>query len=230
MISGRGLIAKEFQKQSPEYSWGEFHIFASGVSNSSSPDLSSLKKERGEIENLLLAGKKLVYFSTMSILGKKSRETLYCRHKIEIERQVLSHLGRVVRLPLVAGKVGSNPTLLNHFTRLLDANSEVTIHKDAVRNLVDVEHLPALVAKWIEEDPEGSVLPVSSPFDITSFEIAKILRGLRNSESTLVLTEGGEGYPNFFNSVSDLYRNIGMIFDSSYNRQLLGKYFSLAKV
>lgn len=226
MIIGRGLIASEFKKQAQRGDWEDVLIYASGVSNSTNPSPDALRKEVREIDEILAQKVELVYFSTLSVLGAKTAQSLYCRHKLQVEEKVLGQGGKIVRLPLVVGEIGRNPTLLNHFARLLDQDSDIMVQRSAVRNLVDVEHLPGLVLCWLKDKEQPKTLSVSTPLDITALEIAQTLRSIRGSESRLVLTDGGDHYPNFYNSSSAFFRELGVYFDNSYNRNLMEKYFA----
>lgn len=127
MVVGNGDIASVLKEVDRE----DFTFFASGVSNSSETGEEPFERER----DLLIQqsrGKKLIYFSTLSIYYKSTR---YTTHKRNMERIIKLKFTNYCIVRLGTIKWGSNPTtIINYFKNHPEAHVE-----EGYRYLIDKE-------------------------------------------------------------------------------------------
>ena len=113
MIIGNGLIAKALI----EIDAPEMVFFASGVSNSLETNKTAFEREVNLLKKTIEenAGKKLIYFSTLSIEDQSKQDSAYVLHKIEIENYIKNHCQNylVLRIGNIVGNGGNENTLFN---------------------------------------------------------------------------------------------------------------------
>ena len=153
MIIGSGLIATTFM---PIYR--DNHnvcIFASGVSNSKCIDPKEFKRERQLLMKSLrqyIDKNTFIYFSTCSISDPNTVNSMYVKHKLEMESLVSFHPGYLVfRLPQVVGYGGNIHNLLNFLFTSIKTEKKFQLWKNASRNILDVEDIPALTEPFITD-------------------------------------------------------------------------------
>ena len=115
----------------------ETTIFASGVSNSLEKDQAAFSREEALLNAVLenYPASRLVYFSTYSIIYKKSP---YTEHKQRMEKLVLTNNPNalVLRVTNVVGKSKNPNTLLNFLSARISQKIPVTIQQGVKRNPV----------------------------------------------------------------------------------------------
>lgn len=155
-IVGRGFLAGHVRASCPARS--DVVVFAAGVSNASCAAEGAFLAERTLLDDVVrgcrATGRSLVYFSTAAAdmygaLGRPGREddpvsprSPYGRHKCASE-ELLARAGLpclVLRLAHVVGPGQRPHQLVPSLVRQVRAG-QVTIHRGAHRDLIDVEHV-----------------------------------------------------------------------------------------
>ena len=146
MIIGNGLIATTINNSFLDHI--NLCIFAAGVSNSSETNESEFQREFDLLKKTLAynSKKKFIYFSTVSIDVKKT-STPYTIHKLNMEKYIEENTTNylILRLPNVVGNSTNPNQLVNYFYNSLINNIPVTITKNYIRHLLDVEDIPSII-------------------------------------------------------------------------------------
>jgi nucleoside-diphosphate-sugar epimerase len=146
MIIGNGLIATTINNSFLDHT--NLCVFAAGVSNSSETNESEFQRELDLLKKTLANNttKKFIYFSTVSIDVKKI-PTPYTTHKLNMEKYIEENTTNylILRLPNVVGNSTNPNQLVNYFYNSLINNIPVTITKNYIRHLLDVEDIPSII-------------------------------------------------------------------------------------
>jgi len=141
MIIGTGLIAnslKDIDSKAMLY-------FASGVSNSLETRSSEFEREFSLLKKSVEENKarKLVYFSTLSILDQSKQNSHYVLHKKEMEEYIKNHLESylILRIGNIVGNGGNPNTLFNFLKNQITEDREFTLHNKARRLLIDIDDI-----------------------------------------------------------------------------------------
>ena len=142
MIIGKGLVANTFTGSILEKN---HLIFASGVSNSVNPLKKDFEREKSLLLSYKNLTKKIIYFSTCSIEDPSVIQKPYIQHKLGMEDLIANEFKEylILRLPTMVGFTKNPNTFFNHFKTKILQGDELTIYKDAVRFLFDIDHLEA---------------------------------------------------------------------------------------
>ena len=145
MIVGDGLMATACRDRE------DVLFFASGVSDSKETDVKKFQRE----EDLLLANinhdKIFVYF------GAIGGGDEYLEHKFRMKSIIMNSVKRYIILNLtqVVGKGGNKDNLFNAFRRSLLNGEEITIYKNCIRSLVDIDDVMNLLDNLIDNKNYG---------------------------------------------------------------------------
>jgi nucleoside-diphosphate-sugar epimerase len=192
-IIGNGLIAKSLKKK---LTTDRFEIFASGVSNSN----EDLKTEfNREIEMIITfikdrdINKNIIYFSTYSIYDSSLINSKYVEHKLKIERLLKGvNNSLIIRLPNIVG-VGGNPnTMFNYFKETINNNEQITILKNAYRNIIDVDDVSCFINNLDDKHPK--IINFIHPISYNVIDIVKKIQISLNKKNIVKKIEGGENY------------------------------------
>ena len=220
MIVGNGLIAKSFSIFRED---SNIIIFASGVSNSKSTEISEFERER----NLILSqdkNKKIIYFSTYSI-SDGSLNNEYILHKLDMEYLVENNFEDwlILRLPTIVGYGGNNNNFFNYISNRLKKNLPITIYENTYRSLLDVDDLLPLT-KNIIYNVSNQKIDVSLDNQTLVTDIVKEMLIISDSKSEIIKSNCS------INSLVDntQFKSICDVFDDinkpNYNYQLIKKY------
>lgn len=220
MIVGNGLIAKSFSIFRED---SNIIIFASGVSNSKSTEISEFERER----NLILSqdkNKKIIYFSTYSI-SDGSLNNEYILHKLDMEYLVENNFEDwlILRLPTIVGYGGNNNNFFNYISNRLKKNLPITIYENTYRSLLDVDDLLPLT-KNIIYNVSNQKIDVSLDNQTLVTDIVKEMLIISDSKSEIIKSNCS------INSLVDntQLKSICDVFDDinkpNYNSQLIKKY------
>ena len=163
MIIGSGLIASAFSSFAAS---DKSVVFASGVSNSSSPTEADFQREQRLLEAQRGTSGRLVYFSTCSLHDPTLHRSPYILHKLRMEERVRTifpdHL--ILRLPNLLGRTPNPHTLCNHIRNSVLAGTTLHVHAHACRYLMDVDTMYA-ACQGLVPDPAMRAATVDVCFD-----------------------------------------------------------------
>jgi len=151
MVIGNGLLANTFRKYEDSDS---IIIFASGVSNSKEINKSEFKREFDLLKTMLVfkETKKIIYFSTCSVLDISLTELNYVKHKKNIEGFIISNFKYylILRIPNIVSNNKNLNTSFNFFKNKLLNNDEIICNKYATRYYIDIDDLEKTLPIFIE--------------------------------------------------------------------------------
>lgn len=214
MVVGNGMIANEFKSYQER---DNIIIFASGVSNSKDPSIKSLNREKMLLlkTNNNYSNKHFVYFSTCSILDESLKDSLYVKHKLEME-EIVSKFKKytIFRLPQVVGATNNN-TIINFFYNKILNNKKFELWIDSKRNLIDVTDVYKIADYLLNNNLySNKIISLATPYNIKVFDIVEIMENLMNKKANYNITQKGSWYEI----------NIDEILKYKYIYDILDKY------
>lgn len=222
MIIGRGLIANLFT----EVDMDEVVFFASGVSNSSETRKEEFLREQNLVEETLADNpeKLFVYFSTCSIYDSSKYNSQYVLHKLHIE-EIIKQKSKnylILRVSNAVGKGGNPNLLMNYLSRQVANKQDLNIHKNATRNLIDVDDVKNITVKYIASKNWNKILNVAY---IENFKIPEIIEAFEKkykTETKKIIENKGEHYSI---DVRELDYKFTLKSKKEYLHQLIEKYY-----
>ncbi|MCQ9636423.1 hypothetical protein MP477_15815 [Chryseobacterium sp. WG23] len=170
MIIGNGIIANAIKS----YDTADIVFFASGVSNSLETRTSEFEREFSLLKTVHEEnkGKKMVYFSTLSIHDQSKQKSPYVIHKKKIEDYIRNNTEHyvILRIGNIVGKGGNPNTLFNFLKTQITNKTEFTLHTKARRLLLDIED----ISKFLESQSlqvSNKIINFSFPYNFDLKEI-----------------------------------------------------------
>lgn len=231
MIVGRGLIGKALLK----YDNDKTLFYVNGISNSRIKDSDiGVNNEIIDLKNLLNEhqNKTLVYFSTCMLNSINEFSNDYINHKNNVEMFIQQNFKNylIVRTSNLVGNNPWNPnTLLNFLVNALLLNSEITINKQILRNILDVDDLTYLLNKYFVNVSEfNTIIDIVYPFTYTMEEIMfQIENSFKKSFSYKATDKDVFAHFNADLTLSHhLFKDSAALVNSNYLKALLHKYYS----
>lgn len=224
MVIGNGLLANTFRKYEDSDS---IIIFASGVSNSKEINESEFKREFDLLKTMLVfkETKKIIYFSTCSVLDVSLVESNYVKHKKNIEEFITSNFKYylILRIPNIVSNNKNLNTSFNFFKNKLLNNDEIICDKYATRYYIDIDDLEKTLPIFIETYANQSInICFNNKETVINF-ILKIGKAI-NVDPKINLINNGTDYTIdnsvFISKLSDMNYSIG----ENYNDKIIKKY------
>jgi nucleoside-diphosphate-sugar epimerase len=217
MIIGKGLIAKAFEKYNDD---NDIIIFSSGVSNSSETKESEFEREESLLKEHLLLNKKLIYFSTVSVIDG-SLKSPYINHKIKMEKMISDNHSNylIFRLPIVIGNNANKITFFNSLKDKINNGEELKVFSVG-RYLIDIddlsETLPTLIDNYSENNKTLNIC-----FDNFS-SVKEIIKRMefylnKNSEKVYIDCDSNTIVDNYY--FNNLFKK-----SNDYNEIIFQKY------
>lgn len=222
MIIGKGLLASLFFNEDKD----NVVFFASGVSNSSNTDENQFLREENLIrETLKIHPHKLfIYFSTCSIYDSSKYNSPYVLHKLHME-EIIKEIATnylILRISNAVGKGGNPNLLLNYLARSIKENKVLTIHKNATRNLIDVEDIKNIVLKYIESDIHNKIVNIAYTDNFKIPDIITAFQDILNIKANISIEDLGEHYSI---DVHELNYKFPITDKKKYLYNLIKKYY-----
>jgi len=194
MVIGSGLLANalnEFESND------QVLIFASGVSNSRETRSSEFKRECGLLRSHLDFSGLLVYISTCSVNDASLSETAYIRHKLQMEKWVMSRTedSLVFRLPIVVGRSKNKNTLINFLKNKIELSENFLLHKNACRHFIGYSDLKCLLPELIRDGSfVGRTVNVLTTERVSLPDVVSTMEELLEKRGTYSHVESGNCY------------------------------------
>jgi dTDP-4-dehydrorhamnose reductase len=225
MVIGSGLIGKKFEQCENE----DLLIFASGVSNSKLNDENELLRERNLIASALVnnPGRIFVYFSTYSINDPVVKNNLYVSHKLNMESFIRENSSRylIVRTSNIVGPNSSNPhTIINYLVNHIKELSSFELWKNSYRNILDIDHLYAMVLKVVELNMLNQTLYLLNPVSLNMVDIVETVESFLQIKANYKVLDIGSYFEVDKSLSMQLFKalNIGQ---DDYLLRTLKKYY-----
>jgi len=222
MIIGKGLIASQFI----DIDRKDVVFFASGVSNSSEKRQSEFDREFNLIKDTIDCNpnKIFIYFSTCSIYDSSKYDSFYVLHKLKMEEFIKTNCSifLILRISNAVGKGGNPNLLMNYLHRQITNDNELVIHKNATRNLIDVEDVKNITMKYIESNSINKIVNVAYPENFYILEIISAFEIILEKNSTKNFEDKGEHYSI---DVHELDYEFKQSNKHNYLNSLISKYY-----
>jgi dTDP-4-dehydrorhamnose reductase len=179
LVIGNGLIANSFKSENTD----NIVIFASGVSDSKSEDISEFNREKllllSTISNNI--DKKIIYFSTCDFYDSK-KNSEYLKHKFQMESLVKENckLWIIFRVSQIIGS-GNKKNLLFNFTLNIINNKMFDIYEELDRNLIDIEDVSKIVMYY--SHIENEIINIANISNIKVSKIVEIIEYITKSKA-----------------------------------------------
>ena len=151
MLIGNGLIANTFRFYENN---NDVIIFASGVSNSKETDDFKFERELNLLKQILIFKdlKKLIYFSTCSILDDSLINSKYVNHKKKIEEFIKINFKNYIifRIPNVISYSNNHHTSFNFFKNKIINGDEIECQTYATRYFIGINDLKKTIPFFID--------------------------------------------------------------------------------
>tara|TARA_B110000858_G_C17708237_1_gene429281 strand:+ start:378 stop:1070 length:693 start_codon:yes stop_codon:yes gene_type:complete len=229
MIVGNGLIANKFKKEFAKTD--NILLFASGVSNSLCNDKNEFEREKNKLLNNLNVFSKInsfIYFSTISIDDPSLNESLYVKHKLEMESLVLKHSrAKVFRLGQLASRsLGNNNNLLNFLNNSIKARKKIALWDNAFRSILDIDDVVSIVTKILAKPSiNNNIINVSNPIFNSIREIVEVFEKINNMKLDYVCLKKGEEFYINLKIMNSINKDCGILFNKSYLEKVIKKYY-----
>lgn len=222
-VVGSGLIARAFLS----YDFGaDVVIFASGVSNSRETELSAYRRESELLKGFLGKNNQVIYFSTCSISDDSLINTYYIKHKLEMEKLVLSDKSsRVIRLPQVVGKSKNKNTLINFLAWKIYQRETYTLQSGSVRNLIDVDDVVGMTEILLSSEWGEELVSFALPIFYETTSIVHSLENILNVKSKHSVVEMTPFYYPTSDFVKYVVDNSLLAIEDDYLERIVQKYY-----
>lgn len=230
MIIGSGMIAKRFGNYADDQ---QVLVFASGVSNSGSKVADDYKREEQLLRNAIQdhPQKMLVYFSTCSIYDPSLQQSVYVKHKLQMEGLIHSSASSYIifRVSNPVGFTNNRHTVLNYFASHIRGQEHFSLWQYASRNLIDMDDVFNVCDHIIQKGGHrNSIVNIANP---VNYPVASIIQALENHFSikgNYSLEKKGNSPLVDTTAIQSLFGQLQIEFDNNYLEALLQKYFPLS--
>jgi hypothetical protein len=227
MIIGNGLLANAFMDGFKDRS--DIIIFASGVSNSQELDATAFLREKNLLEKVLVGDKKLVYFSTCSLLDSELSRSVYVMHKRFMEMLVEKVPNYTIfRLPQIVGNTPNTNTLTNFFHSCIMNGEHFNIWQHARRSIIDVADVVRIVDFFFDGGPlppDKLTTNIASPISLEAVDLVKIFERVLEKKAVYSVLDRGSYYPVDTDLLTRIAKNVGINFDDTYSERVIRKYY-----
>lgn len=228
MIIGNGMLARAFEIYRDE---PDITIFASGVSNSQETRPEVFQKERGLLLSNLATfrGKHFVYFGSCGVANDPEMLSAYLRHKLEMEKLVISHTdGIVFRLPQVVGPTGNPNTLTNFLRDRILLGERFQLWTEAERNLIDIDDITRIVAGFLDDKStlSGKAYDIAAQKSLRSIEIVRILERVLGVNAQYDAIRKGDPLDIDSSDALRIARTCGVDLGDGYAERIIRKYYA----
>ena len=222
-VVGSGLIARAFLS----YDFGsDVVIFASGVSNSRETELSAYRRESELLKGFLGKNNQVIYFSTCSISDESLINTYYIKHKLEMEKLVLSDKSsRVIRLPQVVGKSKNKNTLANFLAWKIFHHETYILQLGSVRNLIDVDDVVSITEILLHSDWRDKLVSFALPMFYPTISIVHSLENVLNVKSEHTTIEVSPFYYPDSDFIKHVVDDGLLVIEDGYLESIIRKYY-----
>ena len=222
MIIGNGLLGSAFI----EFDLPEVVFFASGVSNSSEISKKEFNREENLIHKILGDNpqKQFVYFSTCSIYDSSKNGSPYVLHKLKMEQIIINKASNylILRVSNAVGKGGNPNLLMNYIYSSILNKKKITIHKNAKRNLIDVEDVVKISHNIISNNIKNKIINIAFKENIAIENLVNNFEKILKTKTEKVYIEIGESYSIDIQNIKAYFRNTDV---NNYLENIINKYY-----
>lgn len=230
MIVGNGMIAKRFK----DYELNDnIIIFASGISNSANKLHSEFEREANLLNTTIKnnSNKRIIYFSTCSIYDPSLENSLYVRHKKNIESLIIKGASKytIFRVSNPIGATTNKHTLLNYFIEHILLKQEIIVWKNASRNILDIDDMFVICNEIIHENLFlNTTVNIANPHNYKVMYILSAIEKHFNTHGHFDFIDKG-GDPKIDTSaIQPIFDKFNFTFTDNYLPDLLQKFYPIS--
>ena len=227
MIVGKGFIANQLIEYDKNK---KIIIFASGVSNSKENDNDKFLKEINLIKTFSKKKALFIYFSSCCVNDSIAKNSLYAKHKLLIEKEIINSFKNylILRLPNVIGINKNKNTFFNFFYNAIINDQKLIIHKDSIRYFIDIADLNDILKMFIELRITNRIIDIAFKNPVKVLKCLRILENCIGKKANYSIVEKSASINlslDFFNEKYETFYNkkIG----SNYTRKCFEKYVNM---
>jgi len=227
MIIGKGMLANAFKTYANN---NEVIIFASGVSNSQEKEMKEFDRELKLIQSTLTENpnKLFVYFSTCSMYDPLSSESLYVKHKLNMEQYIEKYAKSylILRVSQILGR-SKNKTLVNFLFDSIMSGEAFEVWKHSNRNLIALEDVLQISNRLIENKKYHNTLyHIANSTFITVPELVNIFEEVLHKKANCNYLDKGYAYREIPIDISNIISELGIIFNDTYYYKHIKKFIN----
>lgn len=228
-IIGSGFIAKSFKGYNNFFKKNKCILYAAGVSNSKSNNLTLFKKDFLRLKKITTVSNnlKLIYISSCSIKDPLRKNSIYLQTKIEneilIKKNIKNYL--IIRLPEIIGKNKNKNTLVNFFYYKILNNKIFNLYTQTKRNFIHIDDIISILIEIVSKKITNKTINIASSKMTEVETIVKIFEELLNKRSKIIYKK--KKFINYNINIKDIkkLKNFKKInFDQNYLKKNLKKY------
>lgn len=197
IIIGNGLVANAFIKSNLDL---DFILFASGVSDSKNASINDFDREKKlflqTVKNY--PNKAFVYFSTCSIYDPDSVESIYVKHKLNMEQLIKTSCNEFIifRVSNIVGISNNKNTIFNFLLYKIKSHEKIKIWKNAYRNFIDIDIVVRYVSFFLKDFPswKNKIINIASIENTSVLELVNLIINIYSSNSEIELLDKGSNY------------------------------------
>ena len=228
-IIGSGFIAKSFKSYNDFFKKNKCILYAAGVSNSKSNNLTLFKKDFSRLKKIITVSNnlKLIYISSCSIKDPLRKNSIYLKTKIQneifIKKNIKNYL--IIRLPEIIGKNKNKSTLVNYFYYKILNNKIFNLYTQTKRNFIHIDDIISILIEIVSKKISNKTINIASSKMTEVETIVKIFEELLNKRSKIIYKK--KKFVNYNVDIKDIkkLKNFKKInFDQNYLKKNLKKY------
>lgn len=230
MVIGNGLIARAFKESLGKNE--DVVVFASGVSNSTQVDQAEFEREMNLLKKCIddNPNKKLIYFSTLSIIDSVVKQRPYVAHKINVETLIRECASNylIFRVSNVVGSSMNPYTVLNFLFNAVSKEIQIEVWPDTERNLLDIDDLKFLVESILESGVVNKTINLASGKNVTVGQMVKTIELFLGKKANVKTIDKSNSLNIDLTDIDDYLNQIEQKKENgvTYLNYLLNKYYS----
>ena len=227
MIIGNGFLAKAFQEFINDEN---VLIYSSGVSNSGETRSSEYLRESILLKETIRSfpDKKIIYFSTISLFDPSLSESMYIKHKAEMEL-LLQNKHRdylILRLPNIVGYSSNPHTLTNYLFHQIKNGLSFVVYKNAYRYLMDIDEVVKLCSYIIRNPRKLNLFNIAPNEPISSIVLVAQFEKILNKKAIYIIQDKGSFYKVPKEIITLPLAEMGIVYTKDYYTDLIQKYYA----
>lgn len=228
MVVGHGLLGKQFSSYEDK---GDFLLFCSGVSNSTSTNTHEFQRETDLLLHHIQAHpeKRLVYFSTCSIYDPSQSKRPYVLHKLAMEQLIQQQHSNylIVRTSNLVGRTPNPNTVLNFLFNAIQHEQVIELWAHAERNLIDVDDVFKAVDYILENNLfKNNIIALANTTSYAVTDIVSALEQFLGKKAHYTLVNKGQAFEIPLDDIQMVYETLSIHFDQQYLNRLLARYYT----
>lgn len=194
MVVGNGLIANSYIQASTQRP--SILIFASGVSNSTETNPSAFSRELELLKKYADKDRTITYFSTVSIYDPTLQNSLYIKHKKNMEQWLENETRSFIifRLSNVVGHSPNPYTLFNFLVQKISSGEHFNLHTNACRNFLDIDDLFPLTSPFFQPTRLRLHVNIPGSVSIKVPDLVSKIESRLNRKAKYTLIDSGACY------------------------------------